>query len=649
MLSTLGLSFAMMLLLIPIQYLMDKSVASEQVSQAAQQVEQGYLPALNAAIWNFDEERARLNLENLIQQPFAAYAAIQGDLSLAVGTPPKSPLAYRYDLVGQDNRRLGQLDVAFDQDAVSQYAWDRVRDAFWTLSLYTLILSGLMLWLVQYTVTRRLLRLSRFAQGLRLDNLEEAPTLYFKQSQDELDHLTKHLLDMRAQLVTDRNELKRFENELARRANEDQLTGLPNRFSFLETLYRHLDLKREFAVMFLDLDGFKRVNDGLGHSVGDELLKETAQRLKELVGDCALLARYGGDEFVLLVDQSCTDHNTHIADRLTRGFARPFHVAGNVLYLSVSVGIARYPQDAGNGEELIQRADVAMYQAKNLGRSRYLFFDQCLYENMLGKLELEEKLRHSLEHGEFSLVYQPIYQANGQRMVSAEALLRWPHATPDVFIPLAEETGLILPLGLWVLEQALAQAKAWRDQGHDIVVSVNVSHSQLHQQQFADKVRELIQASELPSSSLQLEITETALLEDWQGSIANIQLLRDMGVRIALDDFGTGYSSLSHLQQMPLDCLKIDKSFMARVHESERDKALVEALVSLARALSLKVVAEGVEVEEQVRIAKALGIHYLQGFYLARPKKAEELSFNPPSEPGPGASASAPDVRSGTQ
>ncbi|WKE66607.1 EAL domain-containing protein [Gallaecimonas kandeliae] len=649
MVHTLGLSFAMMLLLIPTQYLMDKRDAEARVRDALAQVEQGYMPSLAAAIWNFDEERVRLNLQNLIQLPFASYAKVAGDIQLAQGTMPADPDTHLYPVHDKEGKPLGKLELVFDRGAVRDYAWDRVRSAFWTLSLYILILSGLLLWLVQRTVTRRLLRLSKFAQGLRLDNLEQTPTLYLKQSQDELDQLTKNLLEMRNQLVTDRNELKRFETELARRAHEDQLTGLPNRFSCLEALYPCLERQQPFALMFLDLDGFKKVNDGLGHSIGDELLKKAAQRLKELSADCALLARYGGDEFVILVKQAGQDNLRTIADRITRGFSRPFQIKGNVLYLSISVGIARYPDDAGNGEDLIKHADVAMYQAKTLGRSHYRFFDRGLYEKMLGKLAMEDKLRHGLETGEFSLVYQPIYDSQSGRVVSLEALLRWPHSNPDTFIPLAEETGLILPLGLWVLEQALAQGKAWQLAGLPVVVSVNVSHTQLHQAGFASQVKERIEASGLPASLLQLEITETALLEDWQVSSDNISVLRELGVRIALDDFGTGYSSLSHLQRMPLDCLKIDKSFILRIHEAKRDRALVEALVELAKALGLKVVAEGIELKEHVDIVKALGVDCLQGFYLSRPQQAEVLDLNQPCETAPGASCSAQGAHSGTR
>ncbi|MED5526613.1 MAG: EAL domain-containing protein [Pseudomonadota bacterium] len=650
MLSTLSLSFLMMVMLIPVQYFMDKKEAENGVAATSTQIVQGYLPTLAAAIWNFDPDRTRLNLQNLIQQPFAAYAAVNGDIALTVGVKPVNSIDFQYPIVADNGSNLGQLSVSFDKDAISQYAWNKVRSAFWTLSIYTLLLAGLLLWLVQKVVTRRLLRLSQFAQGLRLDNLETTPTIYFKHSQDELDHLTKNLLDMRNQLAADRNELKRFETELARRASEDQLTGLPNRFSFLEALYRQLETDAQFSLMFLDLDGFKKVNDGLGHSIGDELLKKTAQRLKELGGECSFLARYGGDEFVILVNQACEESIKAIADRLTEGFSRPFHVAGNVLYLSVSIGIARHPEDADNGEELIQRADVAMYQAKNLGRSRYLFFDQCIYDNMRLKLSMEEQLRKSLEQKDFTLVYQPIYNTHSGKIVSAEALLRWPYGSPDVFIPLAEETGLILPLGLWVLEEALAQAKRWQDAGTPLVVSVNVSHSQLHQPSFADKVCERLQKCGLEPSILQLEITETALMEDWQVSIANIQKLRDMGVRIALDDFGTGYSSLSHLQQLPLDCLKIDKSFMARIHESPRDMALVQALVELAKALSLKVVAEGIEYEEQMLLARTLGIHYLQGFFLAKPQPVAQLELNRSfAALSHGASASAQGVHNGTR
>lgn len=639
----------MMLLLIPIQYQRDKHSAEQQVQASMTQIRDGYMPALAAGIWNFDRERVALSLKGLIQRPFASYAEVTGDMTLSVGRKPRSALQVLYPIRTTDGKHLGNLAVAFDETAIADAAWNNVRSSFVTLSIYTLLLSGLLLWLVQRTITSRLLRLSHFAQGLRLDNLEEGPSLYLERSADELDQLTKNLLDMRNQLATDRDALRRFEQELARKANEDQLTGLPNRFSFLENLYPAMDRQTPFALMFIDLDGFKKVNDSLGHSVGDELLKQTARRLRELTGDSVFLARYGGDEFVLLFPKPQLDGVRLLADKLTAGFSRPFKVSGNLLYLSVSIGIARYPEDADSSEELIKRADVAMYQAKAMGRSRYLFFDQHLYDNMLKKMALEDKLRESVRSKSFQLVYQPIFSVQRQRISYVEALLRWPHASPDRFIPLAEETGLILPLGLWVLEQSLAQLAQWHQQGEKIRLSVNVSTEQLHQHDFAEQVLKRIHEAGVSPVFIQLEITETALLEKPDISLSNIEALREQGVRISLDDFGTGYSSLSHLQLMPIDSLKIDKSFVARISESARDKALFEAVINLAKAMDLEITVEGIESAEQASMAIALQTEYLQGYYFAKPVSASELVLSQHAAPVGGGSALTPGANSGIQ
>ncbi|WP_341503377.1 EAL domain-containing protein [Gallaecimonas sp. GXIMD4217] len=634
-----GLSVLMIMLIIPIQYFLDYRAAMIRIDDAVKQTQSGYLPSLAAALWNFDESRVRLNLENLVQQPFASFAQVKGelDMEVRVGQLPRESARHslEFPIIQQDgNTKLGELLLVFNKEAASNYAWDRVRGSFIALCVYTLLFAGLMLVLVQRVVTFRLLRLSDFAQNLRLDNLGQEPKLRPHRGNDELDQLTRHLLEMRSQLATDREDLKRFEEELAKRASEDQLTELPNRFCFLEQLHKLLDKEHSphFALLFIDLDGFKKVNDTLGHMTGDELLIQTGARIRSILSEKSFLARYGGDEFVVIRRYDDEDDIRKEADRLTHGFTRPFKVFDNLLYLSVSIGIALYPDDADSGEELLKRADAAMYQAKARGRSLYLFFDHDMYQRLCRRVELEDKLREAIDKGEMMVMYQPIVSTRNGRLIGVEALLRWHSADlgwidPEQFIPLAEETGKILELGAWVLKKACAQIRQWQGMGKQLKVSVNVSNLQLHHSDFAEQVAAILAETQAPPEMLQLEITESAVLEEHKITLDNMHKLKEMGIAFVLDDFGTGYSSLSYIQQLPLDGLKIDKSFVDAMLTSERDMALLEGIISLAKALSLTMTAEGIESKEQAQALLRLGVDALQGHLLGEALPADELDW----------------------
>lgn len=453
----------------------------------------------------------------------------------------------------------------------------------------------------------------------------------------------------------------------------DALTGLPNRELFREQIDKAIErcrrVDKPMALLFLDIDRFKTVNDSLGHSSGDVLLTEIADRLRAAVrgGDSVGrltgsaeprrptsggLSRLGGDEFTVVVaDLDHPQDAARVARRILHALSRPFALAGQEIYAGCSIGIAVWPDDGANSELLLRSADVAMYHAKSRGGGAYAFFNASMNVSSTRRLAVESRLRRALERDEFHLHYQPIRDTQTGRVSAVEALVRWRDEfgqtiSPAEFIPIAEEAGLIVEIGAWVLRTACRQARAWQEQGHaPIRMSVNVSVHQLRRAAFVDTVDQILFESNLAPGCLELEITESSMLDANPNIAAAIGRLTEMGIGFALDDFGTGYSSLSALQRFPIERLKIDKSFVAGVGGHANDEALVSATVALARGLSLEVVAEGVETEEQARFLTALGCRELQGYLFSRPLPAPDVAALLPLEakPSPSVGASQPD------
>ncbi|MBV4504456.1 EAL domain-containing protein [Pseudomonas sp. BW13M1] len=423
--------------------------------------------------------------------------------------------------------------------------------------------------------------------------------------------------------------------ELTQLALHDTLTGLPNRTLLADRIDQAMGRVAEqggcFALMFIDLDGFKPVNDAFGHHVGDLLLKAVAARLRGHLHSQDTLARIGGDEFVLLVELDEPDDAMNVAVKQVNLMARPFRVAEHDLQLSASLGIVLYPGNGLDQHELLRNADAAMYHAKSAGKNGYSFFDASMNSNARQQLQLLQDLRTALEHNQFRLYYQPKFDAVQRQPIGAEALLRWEHPLhglmlPDRFIGLAEKTGLIIPIGEWVLGEACRQMRQWLDQGNDDWrIAVNLSAIQFCHAGLVDSVAQALNENGLPANRLTLEITETTAMRDADASLHVLQRLSDMGVDLSIDDFGTGYSSLMYLKRLPANELKIDRGFVRDLEQDSDDAAIVSAIVALGQALGLRIVAEGVETDRQQDFLTRLGCDSLQGYLLGQPVPPEQF------------------------
>ncbi len=430
----------------------------------------------------------------------------------------------------------------------------------------------------------------------------------------------------------------RDRERLAFLAHHDPLTGLPNRVLLLERLGQSLARARRHgrgaAVLLLDLDGFKVVNDSLGHSAGDALLREAARRLRAAVRDDDTVARFAGDEFALLLeDLAAAGDVERVAAKVRRALEPPFEVAGREVSLSASLGAALHPLDGDAPEDLLRCASTALHRARAGGRGGFRFYAAEMRARSDRRLDLESRLRHALDRGELELHYQPQVRLADGRVTCLEALLRWTHPVlgrvpPGEFVPVLEETGLIVPVGEWVLATACRQLRAWREAGlTGFAVAVNVSGAQLARPAFAEEVLAVLAREGVPPGGgcLELELTESLLMADVEASAARLARLREAGVRIAVDDFGTGHSSLAYLKRLPIQVLKIDRSFVADLHRDPDDRAIVRAILALGRSLGLEVLAEGVERREQLEFLRREGCDAMQGYLVSPPVPAEAL------------------------
>lgn len=590
-------------------------------------------------LWTLDEQ----GLGNIASRALAApeVMSIRIEEARASQPPrlfarPPDPRALPVRLsapIVRDGQLLAGLEVTFDNREIEALLRSQRNRALLTIGLQVLVSVAGLLLILYLRLVAPLQRLK--AQASRMADMQLDERFSWRQ-QDEMGELGRHLDLTREHLRGLFAQIEDKNRELERLALFDPLTELPNRSLFKQICEHEITTaereRRKIAVVFLDLDRFKVVNDSLGHQKGDELLIEMARRLRVAVRGADVVGRTGGDEFLLLLhDAGQWSQVVAVADRVLKALEDPIQLGADEVRVSGSLGIAMYPDDGRDYATLVKHADIAMYQAKSLGRAQYQFFHAGLNARLSSKLEVQMHLLRAIEAGEFVLHFQPQLDTRTGRWTGCEALVRWQHPVrgllyPDSFIGTAEESGLINELGAWVIDAACAQIQAWRASGVVFErVAVNISAVQFRHHRLLDHLMVAMQRHDVTASQLELEITETILMADTDTSGGILERLHQAGLTVAIDDFGTGHSSMAYLKRMRPTKLKIDRSFVRDITDDRDDRSIVKAMIDMAMALGMEVVAEGVETAEQAALLASLGCTCLQGYHIARPMPADQL------------------------
>ncbi|MBK1681911.1 EAL domain-containing protein [Rhodocyclus tenuis] len=595
-------------------------------------------PRMHFQVWNRDGSiimdtpgigSQRLEVEPELRQ-FMLHSAQQ---TLTLGSDEQTRIWAKAPLLGSPNIGISLALSVPEADLNAQVDGQFKRTLAGIVALSVLIFVGAAA-LGEFAVRRQT---NRIMQAIsRMDNGDYSQPIGEPYPRGELGQVMQAIDRMAESLTQQRHEIARNTESLERQARIDALTGLANRHMLNLRLDQALayagHAQRVAGVLMLDLDRFKTVNDSLGHNHGDLLLQEVAKRLSQCIREDDTVARLGGDEFVVvLADMARLEDIVPVAQKILRALAAPLKVGSQVLSITTSLGVAVFPRDGDTADALLQYADTAMYRAKEQGGNAMTFFSPEMMQTILDRLQIEAGLRRALEHGELRLHYQPIIDARTGHVSSAEALIRWQDPqrgliAPIHFIPVAEETGLIVPIGDWVLREACAQARAWQSSGlGELPVAVNLSALQFSAPSLDESVVQALRASQCPASLLQLEITESSIMAQLDQALETMRKLTAIGVQLMIDDFGTGYSSLSQLKLFPVSTLKIDRTFVRDINIDANDDAIVDTIITLARKLGLRTVAEGVETLEQVAFLEARCCDKYQGFLFARPCSAEDF------------------------
>jgi diguanylate cyclase (GGDEF)-like protein len=592
--------------------------------------------------WTLSEQGLKAAADRILQEPSVCAVEVrdlqptQGPLTItAQRCAAGLPVVQRDAPVLHEGQLVANLRLSFDATEVDQMVAQRQRIMWWLVAVQVVVGVIVLLGVLSLRLLRPIHRLK--LQASTLAARDSVPSLPWRQ-RDELGQLGQHLNTVRARIQELFEELENKNKQLSKMAMYDHLTGLPNR-TLLRELFQHEAAAarrktQSCALLFIDLDRFKAVNDTMGHAAGDELLLGVSRRLVATLRESDIVCRVSGDEFLVLLTQAGHWEQVSVtAERLLRAIQAPLPLqrAASTAQVNASIGIALFPADGEDFETLARCADLAMYKSKDMGKGRYSFYQPDLDIAFRSRLALERELLQGIARHELLLHYQPVFDVSSGRLVGCEALVRWMHPQrgllmPGTFIQTAEETGLIRELGLWTLDAACAQLASWKAAGlHPGRVAINVSALQFRDQRLPQVLQTALQTYDIQPGELELELTESTLMSDTESAQAMVASLRELGVALAIDDFGTGYSSLSYIKRLRPDKLKIDRSFVKDLPADADDRALTEAIISIAHSLSIAVVAEGVETPEQRDYLLGQGCILQQGYLLGRPMPAQQL------------------------
>jgi len=578
-------------------------------------------------------------------QRFASYRSIRASADFKVGEANRDnfwdPIFITTRFVVVDNEPIGHVWVVADLSTLLSALTGQVL-ALAIAAIISLALTLLIANRFRTMIAAPIEQVASTAKAIAHDQdfsrrVPRAGSDEVGQLIDAFNHMVGQIEDRELRLKDELQHRKATEQKLEKLAHYDTLTGLPNRHMFQQalalTLERARNLGSQVALFFIDLDNFKVINDSLGHVTGDMLLKILSQRLTKCVRSSDIISRLGGDEFTVIIDHvKGAEHLREIADKLAAAVAQAVELKDIELQTTASIGIALFPDDATNAEDLVRNADTAMYFAKSRGRSNFQFFSAKMNDHANKRLIIEAHLRRAIEKNELSLMYQPQIDLATGHIIGAEALLRWTspelgEVGPAEFIPVAEETGIIQQIGDFVMESACLQARRWMDEeGASLRIAVNVSIRQFSARQFVDNVQALLARTGLPVELLELELTESCIMDNVEDTLIKIRELHELGIRLSIDDFGTGYSSMTYLKQLPISQLKVDQSFVRNIPESNEDMEIVRAVLHLSHGLKLETLAEGVETVAQARFLAQEGCMIAQGYYFSRPVPPEEIT-----------------------